>query len=124
MFRSTAYDVASYNQGGKTLTRTFYADLNSPRYADHALWADDGIPVCVYGRVSGHRCSFVDYHTGERGNVIVEHAVTTGGDSGGPWFWNYTAYGIHAGRAYTDGPSRFTGIGYNPWGANWRVWTR
>lgn len=29
--------------------------------------------------------------------VETEHQYGVGGDSGGPWFWNYTAYGVHHG---------------------------
>ncbi|NRQ31219.1 hypothetical protein HII36_05130 [Nonomuraea sp. NN258] len=124
MFRSPTYDVASYNQGGKTLTRTFYADLNDPRYADGWSYPGIGDPVCKYGRETGHTCSYVAHYSGSDGVWVTEHDISTGGDSGGPWFYNRIAYGIHMGKV--GGLSSFTSVAtvYSPWGANWTVWTR
>jgi hypothetical protein len=82
-------------------------------------WGNPGInsSVCHYGRGTGYtRCSTVDrpstyyYDDNQRYEGIVRTAtyVSTGGDSGGPWFTNNAARGIHA--AGGDGHSYFTWI--------------
>ncbi|GAA0839941.1 hypothetical protein GCM10009525_51850 [Streptosporangium amethystogenes subsp. fukuiense] len=72
------------------------------------------------------RPEVLEYHTGSAGEWVVEHSITEGGDSGGPWFWNRNAYGIHKGLIYDGGPSYFTSVdpAYSPWGSGWSVWTR
>ncbi len=63
-----------------------------------------GSPVGNFGRTNGYHS---DAHvTGRdvcadnpcRRFHITDRAFTAGGDSGGPWFWNNTAYGIHYGK--------------------------
>lgn len=68
--------------------------------------------VCKYGGNTGYGCATMvytalyyspkipdggnnPYRVGPLGGVASH--ITTGGDSGGPWFYNYTAYGIHSG---------------------------
>ncbi|MGH3734749.1 MAG: S1 family peptidase [Micromonosporaceae bacterium] len=61
--------------------------------------------VCKYGRTTGYGCSdvyrvnvtvTVDGFTYRR-LVAVEDYITSGGDSGGPWFLVYDATGVHKG---------------------------
>lgn len=69
--------------------------------------------VCHYGRSSGYSCGNVSSVSTNstfawagcggctvtaRDLVAVVNANSAGGDSGGPWFNSYTAWGIHHGR--------------------------
>lgn len=64
--------------------------------------------LCKYGRTSGLTCDTVHDRTTCRDaycNLIaMDHRYAAGGDSGGPWFWGGTAYGVHSGWKY-DFPS-------------------
>ncbi|MEO3929898.1 S1 family peptidase [Micromonosporaceae bacterium B7E4] len=90
--------------GDRTVTAVGNAPINSA--------------VCHWGRNSGYRCSHVaDTDTcrtlsGHRycGLDVTDDDVSTGGDSGGPWFFGNTARGGHSGAS--DGvASYFTRIG-------------
>jgi hypothetical protein len=79
---------------------------------------------CKYGRVTGYDCSEVDDkrfsvkdEDGYRLKklVVMEDAVTDDGDSGGPWFIDGLAVGVHSGTAtqtFGDTGSTFSWIGY------------
>lgn len=69
-----------------------------------------GSQVCRYGITTGYACGTVrttlaTIHIENNAGVVVNiHPVTcitvhntNNGDSGGPWFFNYTAYGVHSG---------------------------
>lgn len=69
--------------------------------------------ICVYGRASNHRdCSLKvenpDVFCGfpQQRLVQMNGAVTIGGDSGGGWSFNFTAYGGHYGLCW--GKSSFS----------------
>ncbi|MCF6323985.1 MAG: S1 family peptidase [Gammaproteobacteria bacterium] len=78
-------------------------DVNSIR----STWTMWGATVCEYGRSNNVRtCN----HTVQATNVIVNYSIGTvgnlvrvsgddsiGGDSGGGWSFNYTAWGVHSG---------------------------
>lgn len=66
-----------------------------------------GETICVYGRASNHRdCSLEvenpDVFCGfpQQKLVQMNGAVTIGGDSGGGWSFNFTAYGGHFGLCF------------------------
>ncbi len=48
--------------------------------------------VCKYGMTSGYSCGTIVDKQFDGVNIRVNTGVK-GGDSGGPWFWNNTAYG-------------------------------
>lgn len=79
-----------------------------------------GASVCKYGLTTGQTCSTV-YKANfcrtsgagtECGFYAVQSGISSGGDSGGPWYWGSKAMGIHSGTYPVDGASRstFTGI--------------
>lgn len=49
--------------------------------------------VCKFGKTSGYACGTIATTSQDGVNVRVDQIVVQGGDSGGPWFWNNTAYG-------------------------------
>ncbi len=63
-----------------------------------------GQTLCRNGGVSHKNCQDVrklDVCVGDFCNLVqMEEHLSMGGDSGGPVFWNYTAYGIHKGWMY------------------------
>lgn len=69
--------------------------------------ASVGTNICMYGVVSGRSCGQVAYTDMQltvdgvtSHDLSVASGITsTGGDSGGPYYYNYTAYGIHKGTA-------------------------
>jgi streptogrisin C len=80
-----------------------------------------GMSVCKYGTVTGNGCSTVingptttvNANGVTYGNLWqVQSYMTAEGDSGGPWFYGNTAYGIHYGNIPRDGADRsaFTSI--------------
>lgn len=84
---------------------------------------NQGDPVCVFGRTSGLDCTTeveVTYRCepviGGGPDichlVVVDEHVTQGKDSGGPWFWNQQAIGVHAGEVvlYSDTASAFSPV--------------
>ncbi|MBM7024512.1 hypothetical protein JS515_01265 [Clavibacter sp. DM3] len=80
-----------------------------------------GMSVCKYGTVTGNGCSTVingptttvNANGVTYGNLWqVQSYMTDEGDSGGPWFYGTTAYGIHYGNIPRDGADRsaFTSV--------------
>jgi hypothetical protein len=49
--------------------------------------------VCKYGMTTGYACGTIATTSQDGVNVRVDNMTVQGGDSGGPWFWNNTAYG-------------------------------
>lgn len=71
--------------------------------------------ICKFGRTTGRDCSseiyslWICYYPDHRqacNLVAVDEHITAGGDSGGPWYWGNTAWGIHSGRASIGGTMR------------------
>lgn len=49
--------------------------------------------VCKNGKTTGYACGTITATDQDGFNIRVNGVVMQGGDSGGPWFWNNTAYG-------------------------------
>jgi hypothetical protein len=49
--------------------------------------------VCKYGMTSGYGCGTIATTSQDGVNVRLDDVTLQGGDSGGPWFVNTTAYG-------------------------------
>lgn len=49
--------------------------------------------VCKYGMTTGYACGTIATTSQDGVNIRVDNMTVQGGDSGGPWFWNNTAYG-------------------------------
>jgi streptogrisin C len=66
--------------------------------------AVEGQRLCRNGKTTGYNCDDVyqlNHCNGSRcGLVAMRNRYAEGGDSGGPWFYNNTAYGIHQGGKY------------------------
>lgn len=103
-------DLAYYDTGDKTATRTFYYDSGEKRYATDIQSPREGINVCNYGNVTGNKCTTVDQVGVSSGTydglTLVKSHVTDNGDSGSPWFYSGNAIGIHNGEV--SGKSSFT----------------
>lgn len=96
-------DIGYYDVGSKTPTRTFYYDWNAERYVDvMAGMPAVGTTICHFGRTTGASCAKVAERyamIGEMTNlVIMDRNASAPGDSGGPWYYGGTAYGIHNGK--------------------------
>ena len=97
-FRATSSDAS----GDRTVTAVANAPINST--------------VCHWGQTSGYSCSSVaDTNTCEVlsgdqycGLDVTDDDVSSGGDSGGPWFFGNTARGGHTGAS--SSASYFTRI--------------
>jgi hypothetical protein len=99
---------------GNSTSAVFRADSGEERTVSYASNAVVGDSVCHYGIGSGYkRCSTVRslavcYTPDDLrfcGLAATEEYVSTGGDSGGPWFFNFGAKGFHSGY-YTEGGAR------------------
>lgn len=123
-------DLGYVTTGAMASSRTFYQDYNNARYADdRAAMPAVGTSVCKFGRTSGKTCSTVKYRNVSLGSlkhmVVVNGSACQGGDSGGPWYFGGTAYGIHTGLTNYDGTNRcvFTPA-YLFQNRSYDVWTR
>ncbi len=67
--------------------------------------------VCKYGKTTGYACGTITTTSQDGLNVRVDNMTVQGGDSGGPWFWNNTAYGttISACTLYSGTPCAIYG---------------
>ncbi|MEU6783906.1 hypothetical protein ABZ912_32320 [Nonomuraea angiospora] len=104
-------DLAYYTTGSKTPTRTFYHNWNKTRYAtERGGRPRRGTRICHFGMTTGGSCASVAnsvVNVGEiEGMVQMDRNVSAPGDSGGPWFYGGTAYGVHYGKV--GGKSTFT----------------
>jgi len=99
-------DVAMF-ETDTTEPDDFWADSNELRDVisvgdDEELDGDDY--VCGYSRMKDEKsCALVwskyaSCGPAQRYIVMDSEDLLVDGDSGGPWFWNYTAYGIHHGQ--------------------------
>ncbi|MFG1943966.1 S1 family peptidase [Nonomuraea sp. NPDC048826] len=115
-------DIALYTRGSLTATRTFYYAENRKRYVDDSSGFAPGVgsQICHFGRATGKHCGQVSdrdysYYNAER-KTRYEHLVmarggqnfSAKGDSGGPWYYGNTAYGIHHGGSLS--PPRTWGL--------------
>lgn len=87
----------------------FYANSSTIRptmYLEAKADISVGEPVCRYGRRTGYNCSFTVFDTsiectlsGVYNNRLVQMSGKSSdvGDSGGPWFYNYAAFGSQKG---------------------------
>lgn len=101
---------------------SFYADSDSVRTVEDIetlAEMSEGEPVCLYGRSSNRRdCSSRIAHLSQQCTnggvwngrlVLTDSDVGIPGDSGAPWSYNYTAFGIHKGNcADVPGQEVFT----------------
>ncbi|WP_261718230.1 S1 family peptidase [Streptomyces sp. FZ201] len=121
-------DLGYTTKGNKSSTRTFYQDYNKARYVDkRASMPAVGTKICKFGLTSGKTCSTVKYRNvnldGLLHMVIMKGNKCQDGDSGGPWYYGGTAYGIHTGLTSYDGTNRcvftpaylFQNKGYDVW---------
>ncbi|GAA2625912.1 hypothetical protein SMC26_19160 [Actinomadura fulvescens] len=127
-------DIAFNNTGtagSDTPTRTFYFTHTKKRYADKENRPRVGTRVCKYGRTTGESCDNVeqlgwinDY--GQWGYPVVyglaetKKGYTQGGDSGGPWYYGGTVYGVtsggdRSGDIFTPTDTTFYKHGYVVW---------
>lgn len=105
---------------GNTAGTTFKSDTNTSTQVAYGQNGAVGTRVCVYGIGTNYqRCSTVrarnvsydppGYHF--IGLTGTSEYITTRGDSGGPWFSNDVARGVHSG-VYQDDYKRSI---YTPW---------
>jgi hypothetical protein len=60
--------------------------------------------VCRYGKTTGYDCGTIAATDQDGINIRVDNAQVEHGDSGGPWFWNNTAFGTTISIiVYSDG---------------------
>lgn len=118
---------------------SFYWNQNEKRYvqsvASDASHYPPGKKLCVYGRTTGpiagwDYCAEVETRTATRSGgyeklTRMNAHVTQGGDSGGPWYWSTTAYGIHSGWVTHDDKQKsvWTPVHHYNW-YGWSVWTQ
>lgn len=96
-------DVQWHSSSGSTLAN-FYISSTTRRPVYATANPVDGAIYCRYGRTTGNYCDQVYMLNRCRGSycglVMMFERLADGGDSGGPWYSGYTAFGIHSGYAY------------------------
>lgn len=105
------------------VTNRFFWINGSNRVQTGRIDPQPGMSVCRYGLASGVHCNEVykvghcfDYPEGQTCGLTLMHRSTDiGGDSGGPYYWDSVAYGVHSGHGGVNG---FTRSGFTPakWG--------
>lgn len=135
-------DLGYFGHGGHPTIQTFYWKRNQKRYVenveDHPSDYPPGKLLCHYGKATGDvdgasYCAHVWTRTASKTIDGVTHEKLTAvdedvsrpGDSGGPWYMNGTAYGVHSGDVATlTGPrSAFTPVHHFSW-FGFEVWQR
>lgn len=117
--------IASHTPAGNAIDLQFHRTLSGttavPRFRAGSLYGFRtvghvastrpplGAQVCKWGMTTGYGCTQVHAvrrcfsYSGSNltycGLVAATQYITGGGDSGGPWFWNRMARGVHQGRA-------------------------
>lgn len=91
----TGTESDDFYSGNSSTTEVHRRDVSS------VAAAAPGSVVCVNGRTTHKSCTTVREQqvcaNGACNLVGMQHHVTAGGDSGGPWFYGPVAYGIHHG---------------------------
>lgn len=111
--RGSFGDVQWHRHTSRAHVNEFYSTSSTRRAATSvAGLPEGGQSINNYGKNSGRDTETV-YRTnvcqGDDCRLIAMGShVTTGGDSGGPWFWANTAHGIHKGYRTIDGERRST----------------
>lgn len=88
------YDIQWHSTPSFTVRNLVYDGSNNRYILDEELRADQyvGQNVCMYGITSGGDCGEILSTTFDLVNVKTD-IIVAGGDSGGPFFWNNTAFG-------------------------------
>lgn len=94
-------DVQWHTTGGPAARPRFYNNTGTLRDLNATANASSGTAILHYGKTTG-RTSDEVYRTNQcRGiycGLTMNHRHhTETGDSGGPWYWGNTGYGVHSG---------------------------
>lgn len=130
------YDLARYGGGSLTYTRTFYYELNLPRYARDVLNTPEiNQPICSFGRATagaerpaqcGKITRFIAVGSAGPRGIVTDYLMRSG-DSGGPGYWGSTAIGVSSGIFASSGETVLASVkGYSSadgFGTTWKVWT-
>lgn len=115
---------AQWHSSTEVTTNTFYYTAGATRKVTSVKSPVLGQQLCVYGKTTRNTCDKVyklnQCSGGYCGMVATHRHHTKSGDSGGPWFWGNTAYGVHHGyktifpferSLFTPAKSAETGLG-------------
>lgn len=96
-----AYGDVQWHRSSEYVSNRFFYNTGATRPATGTGTAGPGAAVCKFGQTSGQTCDEV-YKTNQCrgiycGPTMTHRRKAAGGDSGGPWFYGNTAYGIHSG---------------------------
>lgn len=125
---TTTYPGGDFRWNHSKVMLSGYTDVRggAPHLRQFATAATRGLgdTLCGSGVTTGYKCDLVSYSgvlayisavPGGSGDYQIgplrctDTHVTGGGDSGGPWFLNYVAYGIHSGAYLPYGGAPSTG---------------
>lgn len=98
---SKAQGDVQWHSSSETAGALFYYKSGSLRQRTKTAHASAGTKVCVYGKATNDSCDEV-YKTNQcSGNycklTMTHRHKTDQGDSGGPWLFGNTGYGVHHG---------------------------
>lgn len=126
---SGSYDIQWHRAPGFTVTNKIKDGSNTTRDITATLHRNNqtiGGYVCKYGKTSGYTCGYISSKTicpssvpscGATfirvDNTAGYSDLSSGGDSGGPWFLVNTAYGTHVGEPADDpGDAVYMAVNY------------
>lgn len=94
-------DIQYMRITGATAGRYFYNDVGRLSAQTRFNTPVVGMAICKFGKTTGKDCTTVRDTFTCRGSycnlVSTKDYVTEGGDSGGPWSYGTTVYGVHSG---------------------------
>jgi len=98
---SGTWGDVQWHKGSEYEYDDFYADVGDLRDVSERGFAVEGKDLCKNGKSTRKTCDKV-YQLNHCRNdychlTAMHNRYASGGDSGGPWFWGNTAYGIHSG---------------------------
>lgn len=103
-------DAAVYRRLGETAVPRFYVSSSTTRAVTGTANPAVGASTCKYGQTTSYGCTTVHSRNvcafGYCNMTATRGYITSGGDSGGPWFLNNTAHGTHSGMATVGGAQR------------------
>lgn len=108
----TSGDIAWNSSGTYGVSDEFYYSYGKLRRVRGTGQPIVGQSICNYGMRTGYKCTTVYRNNVCRakgtycGLTAAGREVTDYGDSGGVWFLNSTAYGVHSARTTIDGRVR------------------
>lgn len=93
-----------WHSSSETVSDDFYYNFGVRRDVGRVGFANKDDRLCKFGHTTGAHCDYVyqlNHCNFDRCHLtLMDGRYAEGGDSGGPWYYGNTAYGIHSGYKF------------------------